>query len=63
MPIIQVHLLEGRSVEIKRKYAAEITKTTSECLGVAPEAVRIIFSEMAHENFAVAGTLSADKKK
>ena len=63
MPIIQVNLLQGRSTEIKRKYAAELTKLTCECLGTQPEAVRIIFSEMEHENFAVAGVLSSDKKK
>jgi 4-oxalocrotonate tautomerase len=63
MPIIQVNLLQGRSVEAKRKYADGVTKLTCECLDVAPEAVRVIFNEMAHENFAIAGTLAVDRKK
>ena len=63
MPIIQVNLLQGRSVETKRKYAAELTKLTCECLDASPESVRIIFREMAHEDFAIAGILAADRKK
>ena len=63
MPIIQVNLLQGRSTETKRKYAAELTKVTCECLGAQPEAVRIIFNEMAHENFAIAGNLAVDRAK
>jgi len=63
MPIIQVNLLQGRSTEVKRKYAAEITRVTCECLSVKPESVRIIFNDMAGDNFAVAGTLSMDSKK
>ena len=63
MPVIQVNLLEGRSVETKRKYAAELTKLTCECLDTSPESVRVIFNEMEHENFAIAGTLAVDKKK
>ena len=63
MPIIQVNLLQGRSTEVKRKYAAELTNLTCECLDVPSESVRIIFREMAHEDFAVAGILAADRKK
>ena len=63
MPIMQVHLFKGRSTEVKRKYAAELTKVTCECLDVPSEKVRIIFNDMAHEDFAVAGVLAADRKK
>ena len=62
MPIIKVNMLQGRSVETKHQYASEITRITCECLGVTPDSVRIIFSEIPPENFAVAGTLYADKK-
>jgi 4-oxalocrotonate tautomerase len=63
MPLIEVNMLQGRSDETKRKYASEMTRITCECLGVKPESVRIIFSEMPPENFAIAGKLSADIKK
>jgi len=63
MPVIEVNLLQGRSAEAKRKHAAELTKLTRECFDALPESARIIFSKMARENFAVAGTLAADGKK
>jgi len=62
MPIINVNLLEGRSVEAKRKFAAELTKVTCECFDIPAERVRVILNDMKPENFAVAGVLAADKK-
>ena len=62
MPTIHVNLLEGRTVEAKRKYAAEVTKLTCECFEVTPEKVRVVFNDMKHENFAIAGVLVADQK-
>jgi 4-oxalocrotonate tautomerase len=63
MPVIQINMLQGRSVETKRRYASEITRVTCECLSVKPDSVRIIFNEMVPENFATAGSLYADIKK
>lgn len=63
MPVIQVNLLQGRPAEAKRKFAANLTRLVCEDLGVKAEQVRIIFNEMPHENYAIAGTLVADKKK
>jgi 4-oxalocrotonate tautomerase family enzyme len=56
-------LLQGRSAEAKRKFADEATQVACRCLGVGAEQVRIIFSDMPPENYAVAGVLSADKDK
>ena len=63
MPVIQVNLLAGRSVEAKRAFAANVTKLACEDLSVKPEQVRVIFNEMPHENYAIAGTLVADREK
>ncbi|MDR1510454.1 MAG: 4-oxalocrotonate tautomerase [Synergistaceae bacterium] len=63
MPIIQVNLLQGRSTEAKRKFASEVTRVACECLGVAPEQVRVIFNDMPPENYSIAGTLASDRKK
>jgi 4-oxalocrotonate tautomerase len=63
MPVIQVNMLEGRSIEAKRKFASEVTRVTCETLDVAPEQVRIIINDMPRENFAVAGALAADGVK
>lgn len=61
MPIVQIELLEGRTVEQKRQLVAKVTDAISESLGVSPDAVRIILRDMPRENFAHAGKLYADK--
>jgi 4-oxalocrotonate tautomerase len=63
LPIIQIHLLQGRSTEAKRLFAEETTRAACRCLDVNAEQVRIIFSEMAREDYAIAGTLVADREK
>ena len=61
MPIIQVHLLEGRSVAQKRAMIAELTQAVVRSLGVKAESVRILIDEMHSEHFAVGG-LSAGER-
>ncbi len=55
MPIVQVHLLEGRSKELKQQLIAEITAATSRPLGTSPETIRVILHEVPSENWGVAG--------
>ncbi len=62
MPIVQVQLFEGRSLEMKRKLVSEMTKVICDVLEVSPDVVRIILNEMSHENFAIAGTLVSERK-
>lgn len=62
MPIVQIHILEGRTVEQKRNMVDGVTKAICESLSVAPEKVRIIISNMENEDFAVAGKLVIDSK-
>jgi len=61
MPVIHVNLLEGRSVEVKRAYVAALTECSVKILQCAPEAVTIVLSDMAFENYAKAGTLKLDQ--
>jgi 4-oxalocrotonate tautomerase len=62
MPIVEIHLLEGRNVEQKRKLAKEVTDAICRAVDVKPDAVRIIIVVMPLTNFAVAGELRIDKK-
>lgn len=55
MPIVTIHMLEGRSKEQKRNLIEKVTDTVVETLDSPPEAVRIIISEMASEHYGVAG--------
>lgn len=60
MPIVLVNIKEGRTVDQKRRMAAEMTKVLSETMEVPQSSVRIIINEMANDNFAIGGTLVCD---
>lgn len=55
MPILEMHLLEGRTVEQKRSAAAAITEALVGSLGVRPDQVRILITEHGYEDFSVGG--------
>jgi 4-oxalocrotonate tautomerase len=62
MPIVQVHLLEGRSKELKQQLISEITAAVSRTLGNSPETIRVLLHDVPHENWGVAG-LSMSKRQ
>lgn len=57
MPIIEMHLLVGRSSEDKARLASAVTAAATESLGVNPETVRILITEHGKDEFYVAGRL------
>ena len=61
MPLIQVTMLKGRSVEQKRKIAERMTQVMVEEGKTAKEAVVVTFIEVSREEYATAGVLLADK--
>lgn len=62
MPAITVQLLKACSLDSKKKFAEDVTKSACECFNVPPEHVWITFDESAPENFvAMAGKLYIDK--
>lgn len=63
MPIVQIHLLKGRSVDQKRALVKRVTEAVSETVNAPPEAIEVIISEMERENFSRAGVLIVDQKK
>ena len=62
MPILQVEILKGRTVEQKREMVRKVTDAVTETLNCPKEAVRIIIREMEWENFAKAGVLKVDSQ-
>ncbi|MDA8440945.1 MAG: 4-oxalocrotonate tautomerase [Peptococcaceae bacterium] len=60
MPIVQVEMLEGRTVEQKRAMAAKVTAAICETLTCPAEKVSIIIREMKQEDYAKGGTLAID---
>lgn len=62
MPTYHLELLEGRTVEQKRKLVQEITRVTVEVLGTSPEAVDIVITDVKRENWASGGKLYSDPR-
>jgi 4-oxalocrotonate tautomerase len=61
VPHIQVQQLAGRSTEQKRELAREITDAYTRVTGTAPEKIWVTFQDVPAEDWAIAGTLIADR--
>ena len=61
MPIITVELFKGRTREQKRELGQALTDTYVRVLGGRADAVTILLSDVAKEDWAVGGELMADK--
>ncbi|PXW92313.1 4-oxalocrotonate tautomerase [Sphaerotilus hippei] len=55
MPIIEMHLLTGRTIEQKRRVAAEVAQAASRALDCPLDTVRILITEHSTEEFSVGG--------
>jgi 4-oxalocrotonate tautomerase len=60
MPLIHVQLFAGRTVEHKRDLARALTEATVATLGVAPDSVDVIFTDVQKADWATAGRLWSD---
>ena len=61
MPTIRVELFEGRSVEMKRALAQEITAAWVRVLGGSADGVGVVFCDIARHDWASGGVLWSDK--
>ncbi len=62
MPVIHVHMYEGRSVDQKRKLVSAMTEAVVKSLEIKPEVVQILIHDMPKTNVAAAGVLKSDRK-
>lgn len=62
MPLVQITMLSGRTIEQKRKLAQRITDVVVEEARTEREAVVVTFHEVSKESYASGGVLVADKK-
>jgi len=63
MPHVQITLLEGRTIEQKRKLVERVTAAIAEEAGTAAEGINISLIEVKSDCYARGGVLIADKKK
>lgn len=62
MPIYHVEMLEGRTLEQKKKLVQEITRVTVEVLGGSPDAVDVLITDVKRENWANGGVLWSEPR-
>ena len=62
MPVIQITISQGRSVEQKRELVKILTKETARIMKTQEEKVRILIYEVSKENWGNAGILGLDIK-
>ncbi len=63
MPIIHVHMFEGKTIDQKRKLVVAMTEAVVKSLDTKPESVRILLHDIPRHNLAVAGVLASEKKE
>jgi 4-oxalocrotonate tautomerase len=62
MPVIQITMSAGRSVEQKRELVQVLTKESARILAAREESIRILIYEVSKENWGNAGVLGLDMK-
>jgi 4-oxalocrotonate tautomerase len=62
LPVIQITLSKGRTVEQKRELVQKITEVSARILKTKNEKIRILIYEVEGENWADAGILGLDMK-
>ena len=62
MPTYHIEMMEGRTIEQKKKLVEEITRVTVEVLGSAPESVDILITAVKRENWATGGRLWSEPR-
>jgi 4-oxalocrotonate tautomerase len=60
MPVIQVTMSHGRTVEQKRELVQVLTREAARILKTKEDAVRILIYEVSKENWGNAGVLGTD---
>jgi 4-oxalocrotonate tautomerase len=63
MPLVQITMLHGRTVDQKRKIAQRITDAMVEEAGARREGIVVTFLEVSKESYASGGELMADKQQ
>jgi len=63
MPTLRVELFEGRTPQQKAELAKELTDACVRVLGGSPDAVDILFFDVARQDWSTGGVMWSDKGK
>ena len=60
MPVVHIHMYNGRTKEQKKELVRRITKDFEEVVDVKPESFHILFQDIAKEDWGTRGTLASE---
>jgi 4-oxalocrotonate tautomerase len=60
MPVVEVHLKAGRTLDQKRQLVERITQTLVEVCGSAPDRVHVIIDEVPEDSWGRGGRLLSE---
>lgn len=63
MPLIEIHLLEGRDADQKKKLLAAVTQAVHESIGAPLPSIRVWINQLTRDDYMVSGELAADRIK
>jgi 4-oxalocrotonate tautomerase len=63
MPLVEIHMLEGRTDDQKKALLTAVTSAVHDSIGAPLEAIRVWVHEFSSKEYMVAGVLAADKNK
>jgi len=63
MPLVEIHLLQGRTDGQKKALLTAVTSAVHESIGAPLETIRVWLQEFPPTEFMAAGVLAADKKR
>lgn len=61
MPLVEIHLLEGRTKEQKRALLEAVTRAVQESIQAPLETIRVWIQEVPPDEFMTAGVLASEK--
>ncbi len=62
MPLVEIHMLEGRTDEQKEKLLTAVTQAVHESIGAPLPTIRVWIQEFSPKEFMISGELAARRK-
>ncbi len=62
MPIVNLQIMRGLSVDQKRALVADITQSLAQVAGAKPERTHVVIHEVADEDWGLEGRLVLDRR-
>ncbi len=63
MPLVQIHLAEGRTKEQKKHLLSAVTKAVEDSIAAPRDSIRVWIHEFPKDEYMSAGELLSEKKR